>query len=427
MRANAGNIAVVILLMLCIPLGYWLSSHFEFHETRSFEHFSTRAHRDPYLAAQYFLEGLGKHVDRDPLQKQIHHLPRDGAVILTTPSDTLTGPQAQSLLRWLYGGGHLVVIAGANTRRNPDPLMRYFGVHRRYHSPWESHHRQKSSSHKSDGDDASDESKLGEQLRDLARELKSGKPRSQARNGKNRGLGYMPLEGDPRPLRIQFNPYYQLQLPSHSANPNDNSYPAPVRGSIHFLQYDVGKGRLYMVSDLGFWTSHSIGKHEHALALLQLAGTGGNVSLISDVAMPPLAHLLWLWAREVMIAALGLVAAGVWYRGRRFGPIRDPQMQVRRSLAEHIRASARYLWTSGETETLLAPVRQVVQQQAARVFANYDKCDVAARVALLHEATGCRESAIEHALFAPVQHDQAAFRDSVAVLLRLLHQLKSQS
>ena len=333
MRASTG-IVLALLLALCAALGYWLHQNIESYDAASPVRFSAKALRDPYLAAQYFLQDFGTPVYRDSLQKQLNTLPKNGSVVLTTPSNLLTERQAAALRHWMQHGGHLLVIAGSDSPASPDPLLRPFGVRRKFTFSWPGKiSADKTRNGKSNVGDATRVKKLSERLRELNRQIEIGTEPKKINRIDSGDLTEVTLEGSKSPLHIRFDPNFQLQHKSFTDDRTDHSpaiqpfYRADFGGRVHLAQFEVGQGLLTVVSDMEFLTSSEIGRYDHALALSQLVDTRRGISLVSDVDMPALPKLLWQWAREPIIAAIVALLVGVWFRARRFGPVSDPQLQ----------------------------------------------------------------------------------------------------
>jgi len=424
MRANSTSVLIALFLLLCGWLGYWVYTHTEWVEEKNPALYSARALRDLFLAADYFLTELrrgkgGDKPNRDNLQQQLTKLSARGTVILTVPTSLLTDKQAAVLTQWLDEGGHLIAIAGENAKDNPDPLLKNFGVSRRYESHWLQDIEKEA---KSDGD--KDDEKLSDRLRELNKKVEEGKISLDDPAEAEGDRTELRLEGSELPFTVNFNADYTLDQPHISGDDKAKDYPEPLYWAaheerVHYIQFEHGDGLLTIVSDMDFWTSKEIGKFDHALLLHQLTGDKNGISLIADADMPALPKLLWHWARELIVASLLLIVCWIWRRARRFGPIGDAQVQVRRSLREHILASSAYLWRGGNAEPLLAAARQQVHRAAQQHFPEYGALESTQRCALLHSASGFGEDAIYRALFVAPGRNAGEFRDHVNLLQRL--------
>lgn len=431
MRVNAASVIVaLLLLLLAAGGGYWLYRNIEFYEEARPEKPSARALRDPYLAADRFLAGLGAEVRRDTLAAQLKTLPADGAVILSTPSSLLVPQHAQALLRWVESGGALLMVAGNSRGERADPLLDAVGV-RRIFSPLDNtddndddERAADANTHHDDETDSAESrrKKLSDELHELNRRIDAGLPAKT--KDADEILTAVQFAGR-EPLQIRFTDEYELVPAGNAANITtpEPVYTAQADDRTHLLRYTLGGGELTVVSDIDFIASRHIGEHDHALALQQWLGARTRVSLIADVDMPPLPRLLWQWAREIFIALAVVLLAGLWRIAQRFGPIADRPVKTRRALAEHIGASARYLWRNGESELLLAELRRGVQHRAQTLFAEYATLDGDAQVTLLHARTTLERSAIHRALFVAPGRDHNQFRNAVQTLQQLSRQL----
>jgi hypothetical protein len=133
--------------------------------------------------------------------------------------------------------------------------------------------------------------------------------------------GLQPLEGAPRwALRSEgVSPFMRVRLGLGSVT----AYPLPTPFEDARL---VDPGRPHI-----------------AAALLQLR-PGTQVWLLGQASREPL--WTWLWHRGAVAVVLGALAlaAALWRQGVRFGPLSAPDLRGRRSMAEQIQGTARFLW-----------------------------------------------------------------------------------
>jgi hypothetical protein len=162
-----------------------------------------------------------------------------------------------------------------------------------------------------------------------------------------------------------------------------------------------GRGQITLTPDLSFLYRWSFMEGDHAAyfqRLLRFHPTEGTIAVWSrPVELSP---FRWLWdhARLPVIALLVLVAAWIWKGWPRFGPrLPDPPAQ-RRSLLEHLTASAQLMWRGGGGEHLLARTRGALDQRAQRLNPAYAALDLGAKAEWLAEATGGQVDAIAAAL-----------------------------
>ncbi len=73
--------------------------------------------------------------------------------------------------------------------------------------------------------------------------------------------------------------------------------------------------------------------------------------------------LIWKEGRMVVIAGLILLAAWLWMRIPRFGPVLQDNAIKRRPYGDALKASARFLWRGGQLEHLLRPLRARLEKE----------------------------------------------------------------
>ena len=193
----------------------------------------------------------------------------------------------------------------------------------------------------------------------------------------------------------------------------------------HVLHFAHGRGRVTVLPSASFMTNDAIGENDHAeLAwrLVQLAPETSRVVIGPRLGRPS----LWGWlaseARAPVLGAALLLALWVWRACVRFGPVEAEPTRERRRLLEHLRASGRFLWRSGEASRLLAAARETCLQKIARtrpVLVDLPPPERAARLAAL---TGLQLRDI-HQAFAGEPDTPTAFTAAVRTLQQIEEQL----
>ncbi len=319
-RWRAAAIALAGLLV-ATALGTWFVHNFELREVRTRTAVSPQARRNPFLAAERFLQDLG--VDARSVQgrERLRDLPPSTDTLLVNNTTVALNPERrEQLLAWLHDGGHLLVTASREWNAAAgaaDPFLDPFGVrlHRLEEHP---------------GSTASEP------------------------------IG-IEFDGYPRAVHVAFDPRRFLE----DAGEEAVAGAAGVHG-YHLLQYAAGEGLLTVMSDNAFLRNGQIAEHDHALYLALLSGAeqGDTVWLLYDTGMPSLGALLWQHASLALASAALLLLAWAWSRARRFGPACDEPRGARRSLLEHLDAVGHYAWRNDRAVHLGADSR-------ARVLNNW--------------------------------------------------------
>lgn len=113
------------------------------------------------------------------------------------------------------------------------------------------------------------------------------------------------------------------------------------------------------------------------------------------------ALLPWIWHQGWIAVVLGLaaLAAALWRRAVRFGPLQADPPRLRRSIAEQVRGLGAWLQRGG-TEALLAAQQRALDEAAARALPRYRQLPLRERAAAIAEATGLPPAALTTAMVA---------------------------
>jgi hypothetical protein len=142
----------------------------------------------------------------------------------------------------------------------------------------------------------------------------------------------------------------------------------------------------------------------------------------------PLPVLLWRLVAPGILFLLATLLALAWRHAPPFGPPLPPASPLRRSLAEQIRANARFSWRTRSLGGLRTSARRSLDEAAARHIAGYGALDAAERAARLAELTGLDSTAIRAARDeggAPRLNEQRAAITLMEVCRRILLRMHS--
>jgi hypothetical protein len=153
--------------------------------------------------------------------------------------------------------------------------------------------------------------------------------------------------------------------------------PSGYKRSNFGISKKWGKGRVTVLANLDFINNDLIGEGDHAALFTYVVSLaeGQDIWLVyRNTALPP-APWLWLldnaWA--TLIAAALLLAAWLWMASRHFGPLLPARATARRSIVEHISASARYLWRCKLEQTLYQTLCDDFHKRARLCHPQWDR------------------------------------------------------
>jgi hypothetical protein len=155
-------------------------------------------------------------------------------------------------------------------------------------------------------------------------------------------------------LKAWFNPRWRLDDLEEGSDWWISSPDAGREEGDYGLSYVLGNGRITVLASLDFINNDMIGKDDDAALFVYLVSLakGQNIWFVYGSDVPA----LWRWfvdhAWAVLIAAALLLIVWLWMISRRFGPLLPARCIARRSIVEHVAASARYLWRGKQGQAL---------------------------------------------------------------------------
>ncbi|HOW77656.1 MAG TPA: DUF4350 domain-containing protein [Candidatus Competibacteraceae bacterium] len=312
-----------VWLMLLIPsalllaggLAWWLSQNLVKRSTEVYIGYGEAARRNPFYLAERLLTRLGatahgvRRLDElpDPLD------PAD-TLLVAIPTYALSAGEAQRLLNWVGQGGHLII--GVQHPYQPgqgrDHLLNPLQVRSEHVEPLTNDPIERAES----------------RVDPISVQLRESLP----------------------PLQVNFRSSLRL---------ND----------AHWLVVRWGRGQATLLTDIDLFANERLVDHDHAdflWALFQQNSPGGVFWLQYRTLTPSLAHLLWQHAWMPLLGLSLTLLVLLWRSSRRLGPLLIPRSGEQRRLAEHLRASSRFLWRHEAGPMLLQAARHYAQRRRDR-------------------------------------------------------------
>jgi hypothetical protein len=355
-RGGGAWLLAGLSLLLAGGLWLWFDANYERRLQEVQVDASPAARRNPFLAAERFLTRVGIDARSVAGLELLRHPPDAGDMLVIAGLPPLDAARQGKLRAWLEAGGHLLVEAvhehPPDTPPRPEVFLDRFGA--------------------------------------ALRQLEYVRSAAVA-------VAKLAVPGHPEPLRVGFHPHWYLEDLSGEAQAR-----ALADGKARLLQYRVGDGLLYVVSDSLWLGNEAIGEYDHALLLAVLAADRGTVWLLHDVSMPGLAVLLWRAAPAAILSAALLLALWLWHLGARLGPLLPPPAAGRRDLLEHLQAAGDFLWRLGRGGALVQQTRRRIERHWLQRHPPLQALDQAGRAARIAELSGLGHAAVHAALYAPV-------------------------
>jgi hypothetical protein len=154
---------------------------------------------------------------------------------------------------------------------------------------------------------------------------------------------------------------------------------------------------------------------------------GDRVDILNPISAGNLLTLLWHLAAAAIVCGLAAIGLTIWRNLPRFGPIAPSPPLLRRSLAEQIRARARFAWRTRRLASLRRAECQAFTESACRRLAFYERMDAAQRIGVLAARAGLDAGALRDALSENLDGGAESQRAAILLLERARRQLNSQT
>lgn len=391
MRNRVLLLLFVLLLLALAGLGIiWFLDNYEQRTREIRADVSPMAKRNPFLAAERFLQRIGIPSESVTGRDYLLNPPEQPGLLLVNRMGPDLPPEREQALRdWVASGGHLVVVAQGEwdeeSGSSGNRLLDRLGV-------------QPVVLDSLDGDDESE-------------------ARFEARVS-DEPISFTLPDSDER-LSVAFSRKRVL----HDSHGRAEWWVESVLGA-HLLRFRVGSGHITVLSDNGFLGNEQIGEHDHALFLARLAEGQPRAWLLYSSNMPSLLQLLWRHAGELVLSLVCLVLLLVWRLTRRSGPLLPEHGETRRNLLEHLAAVGHYLWRNDHGEAGFHRTQGALEQAWRRRHPVLETLDRTARCRWIAQHTGMSERAVREALYGEMAGEQR-FIQLTAAQQRLAARLRN--
>lgn len=379
-RIPLSAVVVVGALVLLAAFVFWWRYTYKLVPSTVTQPPRGEAAYNPLYTLKLALRDAGRRVDaRQRLRLDQNALSPDDTVVMLADPRTLSSDERTKLMAWVNEGGHLVVSTpspGATVDTDAEiPVLTDLGIavsNRKwlcfgFQAPAEKHHV----------------------------EFCGGRPFRFADAG---------IEGE-------------LQAAWRDGEDGD----------FAFARVPRGHGSVDVLADLDFLQNHAIEDGPHIALTRQLLqpnwDADGTFHLIYSANMPPWWKLLFDRGWRALLALALALAAWLWMRGGRLGPLLPSAPMDRRSLLEHVQASGEHLYRYGKRATLYAAVHAAFMQRLRRRDPYIAALEGPAQIEALARRTGLSVPEVEAALRYPRGDDRKDFVLRIARLLQLRRRL----
>jgi Domain of unknown function (DUF4350) len=421
-------IAVPAVFAVLFTLGaVWF---FHTYERKAFEEFrggSPAAWKNPWLAAQRYLEAMGKDT---VAYHGISHLtslpPPDGALFIRRLPKGISKSVSDSLFAWAHSGGHLILTPGSWELNKPESgsILARLGV-----------------SVQKNTKDCGCPPKTGQAAKKTQGKKNPKKTvGGQMKVKKTTDDGYHPYDSiidlnlDGRLLHLKYfesvlltdskkkavfriNGSYRIVYTKKADKTRENNNTIQSQTGDWLLQYRVGAGKITVLSDNTLFTNQQIGDFDHAFFLSWLLKDEKSVRLLYSSEATGLATIVWSKMPFFWVSFLVMLILVIWRLQKRSGSLLRPGANEQLNILDHIDASGMFGWRMNKARTMIAANRKAVLQRLAqrkkeeeqdRAISNLSAANLAAK-------TGLSEKQVFDAFRLRVDSEQDLIRTSRAL------------
>ena len=278
------------------------------------------ARRDPYLAFTRLVARMGGAPQALESPLALGNLPRGTTLFFAAHRLGYMSPRnVRAVREWVEQGGHLVLQPEAPGTR--DPLLDALGIRR--------------------------------EVLPSIKDADAAKAMAMRFDPPARRFDW---PGAPRPLQVEM----PFSMPLRDLQRRTPRASVDFQSRVVMLSVAEGRGEVTVVPSFAFATNEKIGRLDHAQFAWLLASHGvaaPRVLMLLRFERPHLGE--WIWAEAWPVVIMLALFIVLWLARviPRFGPLAPDLAEERRSLAEHILASGRFLWSRGAGRYLVEAVR----------------------------------------------------------------------
>jgi len=312
----------------------WFTNNFEKQEVERLSGYSAEARLNKFLAAEHFLRNLGYEVESDSNRARLLESHTSNTTILINDYGPKLSPTHFEMLKdWLEAGGHLIFTANHFDYNNHD-------------------------------NNELDEPFTNNQLLEEYGIIPVLVDYDEEKN--NSDVSEYSTS-DNTTIKLDFFTTGILLDTKEIA-----SFALRDNYGAHLLQFDIGDGKLTVLSDNYLFSNDAISEHDHAylLSVLGQVNTSDEKKflLLYNNESDSIFSLIWRYGKEACIAFLALLILSLWSMRNRFGPIKPNISFKHRNITEHLHALARFSWRQDHGVHLLNQSRLVCEHNLLKRY-----------------------------------------------------------
>jgi hypothetical protein len=190
------------------------------------------------------------------------------------------------------------------------------------------------------------------------------------------------------------------------------------KDGIYVVRTSIGSGEVTVFGNRLILGNRTLTQADHGEVFVAAIGVkrGDSLRVLTPGQADPLIVLLWRLAAPAILFLLAAMLLLILRNLPRFGPPVPVEQPVRRSLAEQIRANARFSWRTRDLSALRSATQRALDEAARRQILGYATLGPSQRAQRLAAATGIDAAAIGAALTASPHGSTNEQRASITLM-----------
>jgi hypothetical protein len=374
-RAHVVKLAVAAAAVALIA---WIARHTYWDDVSVPTPLQGEAARNPFYSVEHLTGALDVRTRRIA---SLRFLPRNSVVLINDLHDDLLHQSIESIESWVESGGRLIVTG--DTLWSSGALQKWSGI---------------APSHK-DPD---------------VRVVPFGRLRATVNPEDNCTEMNVRVKGAASDSRTVCAPATETAFASKRVP----AWSLSDAQGMQILRVDIGSGEFIVFGPRWILGNKILPIQDHAQVLIDAARLqrGDALLILSPSRAEPLLALLWRLAAPAIVFLAAAVLLLVLRDLPRFGPPLPVPVPIRRSLAEQIRANARFAWRTRKLGPLRTAVRRSLDEAARRQVAGFGALNERQRASALAARTGIDPAAMTAALTSDAAGDAHVQRRAIALL-----------
>jgi hypothetical protein len=379
------RVTTLVIVAAAIAVGTWIAFHTYWTQVTVTTPLKGEAATNPYYSVERLVRALGMRAEKI---SSLRMLPSGHDVLLVTDlRGDLAHTPLESVERWVEAGGRLAVTSGVVW--SMPALQRWSGIAPAHQDPVV--------------------------------------PRKDSQRAVIRVVPAIDVGQQtcaPLAVQVQGHPTgdtLELCVPPTAfgfVSKRVPSWAASSEQGLQLLRVEIGRGSVTVIGSDFQLNPRIFLRGDDARALIEGSQLkrGERLLIFSPNQGEPLLAMLWRLAAPAIVCFALAAVLLIWRHLPRFGPRVPESASARRSLAEQLRANARFAWRTQKLKSLRMAVLHALDRDAARRVPGYRSMSTRQRAGALASRAGIDAGRLNAAMTGDAVGSPAVQRDAITLL-----------